>query len=316
MSKQPTVLAAAILSAALAGCASSPRGNPRNARHPVVAPPSAGSRAPHTLRVMTLNVAHGARAPVPAVLFRRATIERNLSAIAALVRDTAPDILALEELDRRSFYSDDIDHYDWIREESGMVHGSFGAHRDVERGLFAMRHGTALLSAFPLEAPDSVAFRTWALDDKGLVVATIRPPALGGREVDVVAIHTDPFFEGTRRAHVARTIAALRARGVRPLIVMGDMNAAWNQGRASLGDLARGLGLRPYLGPDAEDTYPAGKHPWRRIDWILISDDLDFLAYRTLDPIVSDHRAVVAEIALKPPTQNPPPQTPHLKPPT
>jgi endonuclease/exonuclease/phosphatase family metal-dependent hydrolase len=287
------VLVAAALAASLSGCASSPPG------HPIVAAPADGSRAKDTMRVMTLNVAHGARAPVPAVFFRRATIERNLSAIASLLRDTEPDVVALEELDRSSFYSDRIDHYEWIREESGLVHGAFGAHRDVPRGLFAMRHGTALLSALPLDAPDSVAFHAWALDDKGLVVATVRPPALGGREVDVVSIHLDPFLEGTRRAHVARTVAALRARGSRPLVVMGDMNAAWKEGRASLGELARGLGLRPYLAPDAEDTYPAGKHPWRRIDWILISSDLDFRGYRTLDPVVSDHRAVVAEIAMR-----------------
>jgi endonuclease/exonuclease/phosphatase family metal-dependent hydrolase len=291
-----SALAAAVLVASLAtatGCAASPPG------HPVAAPPSPGSRTPGAMRVMTLNVAHGARAPVPAVFFRRATIERNLRAIASLLRDTSPDVVALEELDRRSFYSASIDHYAWIREESGLANGAFGAHRDVRRGLFAMRHGTALLSALPLEAPESVAFHAWALDDKGLVVATVRPPGLGGREVDVVSIHLDPFFEGARRAHVARTVAALRARGKRPLVVMGDMNAAWSEGKASLGELARGLGLRPYLAADAENTYPAGRHPWRRIDWILVSDDLAFRSYRTLDPIVSDHRGVVAEIALR-----------------
>jgi len=292
----PPGFTAAVLAAMLAsavGCVAAPAG------HPIVAPPSTGSGATETFRVMTLNVAHGARAPVPAVFFRRATVERNLKAIASLLRSEAPDIVALEELDRRSFYSASVDHYEWIREESGLVHGAFGAHRDVRGGLLAMRHGTALLSALPLEAPESVAFHTSAIDDKGLVVATVRPPSLGGREVDVVSIHLDPFFEGTRRAHVARTVAALRARSRRPLVVMGDMNAAWHEGKASLGELARALGLHPYLAPDAENTYPAGSHPWRRIDWILISADLDFRSYRTLDPIVSDHRAVIAELARK-----------------
>jgi endonuclease/exonuclease/phosphatase family metal-dependent hydrolase len=287
------VAAAAALIASVAGCASA------TPDVPIHAPPSAGSGQHDVLRVMTLNVAHGARAPVPPVFHKRATIERNLSDIAALLRETRPDVVALEELDRRSFFSAWIDHFDWISEESGLEHGVFGAHRDVPRGSLAMRHGTALLSTLPLGDPESVAFRTSFLDDKGLVVASIRPPALGGREVDVVAIHLDPFFEGTRRAHVRRTIAELRGRGPRPLVVMGDMNASWKEGAQSLGELARGLGLRPYLAPDAEDTYPAGRHPWRRIDWILVSGDLDFRGYRTLDAVVSDHRAVVAEIAVK-----------------
>ncbi len=294
MSKLPRIVTATALAASLAGCASSPP------RAPVHVTPALGSGMPGAIRVMTLNVAHGARAPVPAALFRRRTIEDNLSRIAALLRDERPDVVALEELDRRSFYSAGIDHYEWLREESGLGHGVFGAGRDVPRGLFAMRHGTALLSALPLESGDSVAFHAWALDDKSLAVATVRPPALGGREVDVVALHTDPLFEGVRRAHVARTVATLRARGRRTIVVMGDMNASWKEGRASLGTLAKSLDLRPYLGPDAEDTYPAGKHPWRRIDWILISRDLEFEGYRTLDAEVSDHRAVVAELHLRP----------------
>lgn len=284
-------LTALTLAALLSACA------PSRPSVPIHAALSHGSGRPDVVRVMTLNVAHGARAPLPAALFRRATIERNLSDIARLVRDEEPDVVALEELDRRSFYSGGIDHYAWLGEESGLAHGTFGAHRHVQSGPFAMQHGTALLSAFPIEAPDSVAFGTSFLDDKGLVVGTVRPPALEGGELDVVAIHLDPFFEGSRRAQVRRTVATLRARGVRPLVVMGDMNASWKEGRGALGELARGLDLRAYLAPDAEDTYPAGRHPWRRIDWILISPELEFVRYRTLDAVVSDHRAVVAELA-------------------
>ena len=32
------------------------------------------------------------------------------------------------------------------------------------------------------------------------------------------------------------------------------------------------------------------------LDWILISPELEFAGYRTLDAVVSDHRAVVAEV--------------------
>src|SRR4051794_37177958 len=72
-------------------CASAPP------HDPVAAPPSTGSGTA-VFRVMTLNVAHGARAPLPAALFRRATIERNLEDVSKLLRDVAPDVVALEEL--------------------------------------------------------------------------------------------------------------------------------------------------------------------------------------------------------------------------
>jgi endonuclease/exonuclease/phosphatase family metal-dependent hydrolase len=82
---------------------------------------------------------------------------------------------------------------------------------------------------------------------------------------------------------------------------MGDMNASWITGAEAhdaLGQLVQGLGLRSYLAPDAGNTYSA-RHPWRRIDWILVSEDLEFDGYRTLDAVVSDHRAVVAELRMR-----------------
>jgi hypothetical protein len=34
----------------------------------------------------------------------------------------------------------------------------------------------------------------------------------------------------------------------------------------------------------------------RRFDWMLITDELEFIHYATLSDVVSDHRAVVASI--------------------
>jgi endonuclease/exonuclease/phosphatase family metal-dependent hydrolase len=233
----------------------------------------------------------------PAFLPRRA-IEKNLSDIAALVRAEQPDVVALEELDRRSFWSAWIDHLARIGDEAGYPHRAFVAGRDVARGPFAMREGTGLLAVTPLDDADGLAFHAWPLDDKSFVVATFHPPGLGGVAVDVVSIHLDPFLEPTRRAHVRRTLEALARRAKRPLVVMGDMNASWRGGRGALGDLARGLGLHAYLEDDADDTYPASR-AFRRIDWILVSDDLEFASYRTPRAIVSDHRAVVADLRLR-----------------
>ena len=38
----------------------------------------------------------------------------------------------------------------------------------------------------------------------------------------------------------------------------------------------------------------------RRLDWILISTDLDFISYAVWPDVVSDHLGVVAEIGMKP----------------
>ena len=278
-------------SCTLGGCAA-----PTNAATPVHAPAPHGSRGT-TLRLMTLNVAHGAKAPVPPAFYRRTTIEKNLSDIARVVRAEEPDVLAMQEADKRSFWSAWIDHVAWIGEEAGYENRLFGAHRDVAAGPFAMHHGTALLSLLPLGNRASKAFSTGWTDDKGFVFATIAVPGFEGRRVDIVSVHLDPIWEGRRRTQVAMMADALAERGARPLVVMGDMNAQWAGGTEAIGKLVDALRVRPYLRADARATYPAGS-PSRRIDWILLSDDLEFVTYRTIEDVVSDHRGVIADVRL------------------
>ena len=47
--------------------------------------------------------------------------------------------------------------------------------------------------------------------------------------------------------------------------------------------------------PDARHlhTYPKGE---KRLDWILISGELDFVSHKVLTDVVSDHPAVVATV--------------------
>jgi len=253
------------------------------------------------LRVMTLNCAHGARAPLPPLLVGRAAIARNLDAIGAAIEDVHPDVVALQEIDRRAFWSGHLDEVGLVAGGSRMPHYAFGAHKDVP-GL-GLHHGTAVLSRPALHAPESTAFHTSLLDDKGWVRVTVAPEALGGRAIDVVSVHLDPFTPWARRKQIAMMARAFEHRE-RPLIVMGDMNAAW--GIKADGDtarLARVLGLHAWQPAAPADgalgTYPAGR-PWRRIDWILLSPELAFASYAAVPAHVSDHRGVVADVVLAP----------------
>jgi endonuclease/exonuclease/phosphatase family metal-dependent hydrolase len=250
------------------------------------------------LRVMTLNCAHGARAPVPAVLVGRDTITRNVDAIAATIDRVQPDVVALQEVDRGAFWSARVDEVALVASGAHMPHAFFGPHKDVP--WLGLHHGTALLSRVPVDGSQSHAFHTSFLDDKGWVRVGIAPEAFGGRAVDVVSVHLDPFTPWARRSQIA-TMARAFAHRERPLIVMGDMNAAW--GRNARGDVARlaqALGLHAWRPTEALDTYPSG-HPWRRLDWILLSPELQFASYDTVPGRVSDHRGVVADVVLAQP---------------
>jgi endonuclease/exonuclease/phosphatase family metal-dependent hydrolase len=250
------------------------------------------------LRVMTLNVAHGSRNPLPAALLRQRTLARNLDAIAALVRRAAADVVALQEIDRACAFSKNVDHFEWIADAAHMPFQLHAPHG--RRDGLGMLHGHGLLSRHPLGSPEDRRFDRRLCHDKGFVVATIEAPELRGRLLDVASVHLEPFASGVRRAQILELAAALRARrertGGRPLVVMGDMNTGYGDAKRGVGLLASEAGLATWRPEERTPTY-AMSLPLVRFDWILTSPELRIVSQETLPDRVSDHAAVVAEVA-------------------
>jgi endonuclease/exonuclease/phosphatase family metal-dependent hydrolase len=61
--------------------------------------------------------------------------------------------------------------------------------------------------------------------------------------------------------------------------------------------LTETLGLRAFEPHWRSPTFPANR-PRRRLDWILISRELDFRGYGTLPIHLSDHLLVMADLVL------------------
>jgi endonuclease/exonuclease/phosphatase family metal-dependent hydrolase len=240
---------------------------------------------------MTLNVAHGARRPVPPKLLGQERMGRNLDAIVGALLDARPDVVALQEIDRASPYTGGIDHFARILRGSELPHGVHAPHGASAR--LGMGHGHALLARRALEDVEDRRFARLFCHDKGWVVGAVRAPELGVL-VDVASVHLEPFHGGVRREQIREIVAGLgarRARTRRPLVVMGDMNT----GRRGVEHLARGLDLAAFE-PGAP-TFPS-RVPLVRLDWIFVSRELRIVRQRTLRDVVSDHAPVVAEIAL------------------
>ena len=244
------------------------------------------------LRVMTLNVAHGRRNGPHQLLQRRARIESNVDDIAAVLKRESPDIVALQEADGPSFWSGRFDHVRHLAQRAGFPHAVRGEHARALKVCY----GTALLSTLPLVHPVSVTFPPVPLTfPKGYVVSTITWPNDGGLQVDVVSVHLDFVRAFVRKRQAAEMISRLRQRG-RPLIVMGDFNCEWTSREPTLRTLASRLGLRAYR-PEA-----AGLRTFRRVrrrlDWVLVSRDFEFVTYGALPDHISDHLGVVSELRL------------------
>ena len=255
--------------------------------------------APDQLTVMTMNIAHARRDGFHQLFQSTSTAIDNLNAIGAVLRQQAPDIVALQEADGPSFWSGNFNHVAYLAETGAFAHHVRGEHVRGPR----LSYGTALLSDKDLRDPLAVTFeRGLSPLPKGFVVSAIQWPGAPPLQVDVVSLHLDPFNPSLRRKQAAELIDTLRARGL-PVIVMGDFNTDWQEERSVLRLIVETLGLKAYQPHNPQlQTFPALA---KRLDWILISEHFEFLSHEILPAGLSDHRGVIARLKLATPPSSP-----------
>lgn len=249
-------------------------------------------RKPDTLRVCSLNLAHGRRDGEHQVLQSSDAIRSHLDGVAAVLRREAPDLVALQEADGASFWSGRFDHVEHVAREGAFA---YFVHGYNVRGPL-LRYGTAIVSQLePIEPVSRTFAPSPPTMGKGLVIGTFDWPGNKGEQVDAVSIHLDYARARVRQSQVRQIVGWLRGRG-RPLIVLGDFNCDFNGEEASLRTLAAELRLHAFEPTSEQATFPA---TGERLDWILISPELEFVDYQVLPDVLSDHAALVAKIKLR-----------------
>lgn len=239
-------------------------------------------------RVASVNLAHGRGEGLHQLLQRSSETRANLRRVAELLRRERPHVVGLQEADGPSVWSGSFDHVAALADDAGYPYRTRGEHV----GGIGLSYGTALLSGWRIEDPTSHVFQpSPPTPSKGFVAARVQ---VGGQIVEVLSVHLDFARAAARRAQVAEIVAVMGDSGL-PRVVMGDLNTGWG---ATIERLCEGLDLVPHQ-PDAQDmdTFPT---TGERLDWILVSPEIDVVAYRTLPDTVSDHKVVVAELELSP----------------
>lgn len=238
--------------------------------------------ADQPLRVMVYNIHAG----------RDAEGKDNLGRVAELVWRSEADLVLLQEVDRKTRRSGEVDQLAELMNRTGMQ-GAYGKSLDFQGG----EYGIAILSRWPIAATEVVPLRVTppqvraggAIEPRvALVVRT--------NGLRVINTHLDASSEDTWRLQEVATLATLASGPDANLILGGDLNSTPDN---SLHGQLRERGLRDaWLECGAEPglTYPAAE-PRKRIDYLLIAESLRCTAATVLDSTASDHRPLLVTIS-------------------
>ena len=249
-----------------------------------------------TLKVVSLNIAHGRKDGINQLLLSGSTIRKNLDEIATVLGDSGADIVALQEADAPSRWSRNFDHIAMLAAQAdypAVVHTPHARS-------WPFNYGTAILSRTAFTETINHTFEPSPPTlNKGFTLAQFvwRPHGEQQASVllDVVSVHLDFSRKQVRESQIRENTRVLEGRD-NALIILGDFNSDWLADELVDRALANDNGLKGYR-PDADDlgTYPSGN---KRLDWILISETLEFISYEVMPDMLSDHKAIIAEIGL------------------
>ncbi|MDA1074386.1 MAG: endonuclease/exonuclease/phosphatase family protein [Proteobacteria bacterium] len=254
---------------------------------------SAHTHSEAVLKVITLNLAHGRSDGPNQMLQNTQSITDNLVQVADMFIRSDADLVALQEADGISVWSGNFDHVGFLAEAAGYPYHRLAVNAQGRR--FA--YGTGLLSRYQiLETIKHTFERSPPTLTKGFILGHIRTPFGEGRGIDVVSVHLDFLRAGVRAKQIDELVSMISHRS-HPTIVLGDLNSDWLAKKSAVRDLVQNHGLHAWQPKSSElGTFDDGEN---RLDWILISPDLEFADYTVLPDVVSDHRAVVATIRMK-----------------
>lgn len=246
------------------------------------------------LKILSLNVAHGRKDAFNQMLVTKKTIQQNLSDIAAVLIKENADVVALQEADGPSGWSGKFDHVELIAQQAGYP----WYYRANHARSWLFTYGTAVLSRWPISETIEHTFTPSPPTlNKGFLLSHMTwqsdEAADKKLKIDIVSVHLDFSRQKVREQQISEIAEALAARE-HPMIILGDFNSEWFSDESVVKALAEEAQLKVYE-PQAENmrTYVSRD---RRFDWILISSELEFVSYKVLPDVISDHLAVVAEV--------------------
>lgn len=243
-------------------------------------------QAQDTLTVMTYNIYHGE------FYYQRG--ESNLQAIAGLIRQVKPDLVALQEVDSMtqrsaSFNSGTpLNQVKRLANLTGM-HGYFGKAISYDGGGY----GEGLLTKRPLE--DRKIMLPIPEGGERRALLTVEYTLDNGEKLIFGGTHLCHQYEANRVAQVKK-IRQYFEPVTRPFILAGDLNFTPEDRPYSLFRESPQWTDAAVLSGETAPTH-SYQEPGKRIDYIFLSNGgWEILDYKILHVDHSDHMPVVLKV--------------------
>ena len=241
------------------------------------------SQSPTHLRVMSYNIHHG-----------EGTDGRfDLRRLARVIRKADPDLVSLQEVDRRTQRSSGTDQAEELATLTGMYY-AYGKAIDFQGGGY----GVAVLSRYPLDLIEIHALPyTPGYEARVLLLTRIHAPGIS--DLYFGATHLQHNLEEDRIAQAGEIVIATSDKNVvnGPVILAGDFNAQPDEPPMKI----LKLWFEDAAGNNPQPTWPSSE-PRVRIDYVLLKPGDDFQVLQTEipdEPVASDHLPLVTDITYR-----------------
>lgn len=234
-----------------------------------------------TLRVMSYNIHHCNPPSTPGKI--------DVDAVVKTIREAAPDLLALQEVDVNTQRSGNIDQAKMIAEALEMNY-YFGKAIDYDGG----EYGVAILSKYPISEEETYPL---PLEEgsggEPRVLATVRVKFPKRKFIRFASTHLDAQSEDANRLLQIRRLAEIALQEEYPMIIAGDFNAEPGSEVINI--------LDTFLQRSCDDCAPTipVNNPERAIDFITFRPGQNFeVNSREVIPetYASDHLPVLSTL--------------------
>lgn len=243
--------------------------------------------AVHSVKVMSYNI-HHANPP-------SRTGYIDLDAIAQVIKNQQPDLVALQEVDLHTKRSgESVNQAAELAAKTGLKFYYFAKAIDYDGGDY----GVAILSRFPLSAPHTYKLPTASgTNGEPRVLATVQISLPHSQKLVFACTHLDAQKSDTNRLLQITAIVDILQKEKLPVIIGGDFNA---EPSGSVINVLDKLFKRTCIS-NCGFTIPV-QTPRKTIDFIAYTpfDKFSTLEHKIIDEkYASDHLPVQATIQIK-----------------